>query len=99
MSGKTISEKRIDAELIKATAKCAKTYQGYFPDAPADDEFWRETMLADDKLATELETRPLSSMQVRKAVHGYTTAFKRACEAGRLRGTRGSDPTHREGSS
>ncbi len=81
MSGKTVTDKRIDAERAKSTEICARFYVSIFPKENAGMEFWREANIMDDKLAVEIKQRPLSSMQVRKAFHAYTVAFKRACNA------------------
>ena len=97
MSGKTVTDRRIDAERKKTSSKCCALYQEYFPEG-ADEEFWRETSSEEDGLAKALEPRPQSSTDVRKAFHAYTAAFKRACKAGRLRSATGnSDSTHGEG--
>lgn len=96
MSGKTVTDKRIDSERWKTDTACCAVYQEHFPAEAGDEDFWRETAAAEIKLATELEPRPLGRMEVRKAFRAYTAAFKKACDAGRQR-ARGIDQTHRQG--
>ena len=85
MSGKTISEKRIDKEMRPAISRHEKIYEIQFPDKAADAVFWKEIWDADDALAERLKPRPLSVMDVRKAISAYTLAFTRAAESGRAR--------------
>lgn len=96
MSGKTVTDKRIDAARRKVTTICDQFYDATFYNeagkgSPPDNQFWHEEAALDDELAKALKPRPLSSMQVRKAFHEYTAAFKRACNARSSNQTHGTD--------
>lgn len=87
MSGKTVTDKRIDAERKRVNAVCEQYYEEY----PEPGIWSIDQPAAEKRLAQSLEPRPLSSMQVRKAFHAYTVAFKRACNVGSLDKTHGTD--------
>jgi hypothetical protein len=85
MTGKTVTEKRIDIELRKLDPKLCDLYDSYFGNANADDEVWRELMQAEQVLAERLAPRPLGVMEIRRATSSYTEHFRKACSAGRQR--------------
>lgn len=90
MSGRTVTDKRIDAERRKVNKLCEQLYENTSFTTEEANGFCLEMAKEDDSLGRLLLGRPLSSMQVRKAFHAYTAAFKRACNAGSTDTTHGT---------
>ena len=85
MTGKTVTEKRIDIELKRLDPKLCDFYDSYFGNTNADEEVWHELVQAEQVLAERLAPRPLGVMEIRRAISSYTVHFRKACSAGRQR--------------
>ena len=86
MTGKTVTEKRIDLEIKKLDAKLCDLYDGYFSRTEIpDEEVWKELVQAEGVLMERLAPRPLGVMEIRRATASYTVHFRKACSAGRQR--------------
>ncbi len=85
MTGKTVTEKRIDIELKKLDPKLCDLYDSYFGNTNADETVWCELVQAEQVLAERLAPRPLGIMEIRRACSSYTVHFRKACSSGRQR--------------
>lgn len=83
MSGKSVTGKRIHAEIKKLDKAVCSLYAQKFPAAPAGEKFWAELLHAEKVLMERLSPRPLGLMEIRQACTAYTAAFKRACKHGK----------------